>query len=198
MTKTKVMLAEQSCIITEGLIKILSGDKTFEIFVPMQDLDYLDSRIAATKPDILLLNPSLLPLQKRPAVSAIIQDNPHMAVVALVYQYFEISTLNLFHAVLDIREERGRIGEILIQSLNVVSEQLLPQEENSYELSTRETDVLVLISKGLMNKEIADKLNISIHTVISHRKNIIRKTGIHSAAGLAVYAMMNNLIEDAG
>ena len=46
-----------------------------------------------------------------------------------------------------------------------------------------------------MNKEIADKLNVSVHTVISHRKNITRKTGIKSVAGLTIYAMVNNLID---
>ena len=59
-------------------------------------------------------------------------------------------------------------------------------------MTKRERDVLVLVAKGLMSKEIAEQLNISIHTVISHRKNITKKTGIKSVAGLAVYAMLNN------
>ena len=46
------------------------------------------------------------------------------------------------------------------------------------------------------NKEIADVLNVSVHTVISHRKNITHKTGIKSVAGLTVYAMLNNLIDE--
>ena len=45
------------------------------------------------------------------------------------------------------------------------------------------------------NKEIADKYNLSIHTVITHRKNITRKTGIKTVAGLTVYALLNNLID---
>jgi DNA-binding CsgD family transcriptional regulator len=55
----------------------------------------------------------------------------------------------------------------------------------------------VLVAKGLANKEIADKLNISIHTVMSHRKNIAHKTGIKSVAGLTVYALLNNLLDAA-
>ena len=66
----------------------------------------------------------------------------------------------------------------------------------NYELTKRETDVLVLVAKGLMSKEIADRLHISVHTVISHRKNITRKTNIKSVAGLAMYALMNNLVEE--
>jgi len=48
--------------------------------------------------------------------------------------------------------------------------------------------------KGLSNKEISEKLNISIHTVISHSKNISRKTGIKSRSALAIYALTNKII----
>ena len=63
------------------------------------------------------------------------------------------------------------------------------------ELSAREKEILVCVAKGMLNKEIADAENISIHTVITHRKNITRKTGIKTVAGLTVYALLNNLID---
>lgn len=62
-------------------------------------------------------------------------------------------------------------------------------------LSSREIEVLVLITKGLINKEIADKLNISLTTVITHRKNITEKLGIKSVSGLTIYAVMNGYVE---
>jgi DNA-binding CsgD family transcriptional regulator len=62
------------------------------------------------------------------------------------------------------------------------------------DLSDREIEVLVQLVKGLANKEIADKLNISIHTVISHRKNITDKTGIKSLPGLTIYAITNKIV----
>ena len=62
-------------------------------------------------------------------------------------------------------------------------------------LSPREVEVAVLLSKGLINKEIADHLCISINTVITHRRNIARKLQIHSAAGLTIYAIVNNLVD---
>ena len=64
-----------------------------------------------------------------------------------------------------------------------------------HDLSPREIEVLVLITKGLINKEIADKLNISLTTVISHRKNITEKLGIKSVSGLAIYAVMHGYVE---
>ncbi|MBR1808081.1 MAG: helix-turn-helix transcriptional regulator [Paludibacteraceae bacterium] len=75
---------------------------------------------------------------------------------------------------------------------NPVRKQKMQQQE---ELSDREKDVLIEVVKGLSNKEIADALCISIHTVISHRKNISKKLNIHSPAGLTIYAIVNNLVD---
>ncbi|MDE6008477.1 MAG: helix-turn-helix transcriptional regulator [Muribaculaceae bacterium] len=66
--------------------------------------------------------------------------------------------------------------------------------EISGELSGREIEVLRLIAKGKINKEIADELCISINTVITHRKNISVKLGVKSASGMSLYAMMNGII----
>lgn len=67
--------------------------------------------------------------------------------------------------------------------------------ETDNQLSAREIDVLKLLVKGLSNKEVANKLFISTHTVMSHRKNISRKLAIKSVAGLTVYAILNGIID---
>ena len=63
------------------------------------------------------------------------------------------------------------------------------------ELSEREKDVLIQVVRGLSNKEIADVLCISTHTVITHRTHITRKLNIHSTAGLTIYAIVNHLVD---
>lgn len=63
------------------------------------------------------------------------------------------------------------------------------------ELSLREQEVLVLLVRGFINKEIADRLSISLTTVITHRKNITEKLGIKSLSGLTIYAVMHGWIE---
>ena len=68
-------------------------------------------------------------------------------------------------------------------------------QETTNELTPREIDVLRLVTKGLTNKEIGDKLNIGLTTVISHRKNITAKLGIKSASGLAIFAVMHGYVE---
>lgn len=72
---------------------------------------------------------------------------------------------------------------------------MIPPAHHQELLSAREIEVLVLITKGMINKEIADKLNISLTTVITHRKNITEKLGIKSVSGLTIYAVMNGYIE---
>ncbi len=62
-------------------------------------------------------------------------------------------------------------------------------------LSDREKDVVIAVVQGMTNKEIADHLCIAINTVITHRRNIAKKLQIHSAAGLTIYAIVNNLID---
>ncbi len=67
-------------------------------------------------------------------------------------------------------------------------------ETNNKDLSCREIDVLQQIVRGHTNKEIAEHLNISLNTVLSHRKNITAKLGVKTVSGLTFYAIMNGLI----
>ncbi len=62
-------------------------------------------------------------------------------------------------------------------------------------LSPREIEVTKLLIEGLINKEIAEKLNIALSTVITHRKNIFDKLDIHSLGGLTIYAIMKRYVE---
>lgn len=72
-----------------------------------------------------------------------------------------------------------------------VSEKSSEQET----LSAREKEIIACVVKGMTNKETAESLCLSIHTVITHRRNIARKLQIHSPAGLTIYAIVNKLVE---
>jgi len=87
-----------------------------------------------------------------------------------------------------------KIQSIVSEILNTSNHQTVELAESS-DLTTREKDVLKLVALGHSNKEIADQLFISIHTVISHRKNLTEKLGIKSISGLTVYAILNKLID---
>lgn len=72
-----------------------------------------------------------------------------------------------------------------------IDDQKNNDNDNDSHLTNREIEILKLIVQGHMNKEVADKLNISLNTVLSHRKNIISKTGIKTVSGLTFYAISN-------
>ena len=86
--------------------------------------------------------------------------------------------------------------EIINQLSDIIETHDNSTENSSTELSPREIEVLKLIAMGLINKEIADKLDISLNTVLSHRKNISSKLGIKSVSGLGIYAIMNGYISE--
>lgn len=73
--------------------------------------------------------------------------------------------------------------------------QIINSVDSTETLSEREKEIIVCLVQGMSNKEIASHLFISIHTVITHRRNISRKLQIHSLAGLTLYAIANNLID---
>ena len=184
--KKRLLIVEPSEVIIEGLKSILDGQIRFKVLDPEDNVDRLEERLLATRPDIVLVNPTLLDNPGR------LRGEHSMAIVALVYQYVKQNVLKQFDAVVDIRDSRAEVIETLAQVSPPGDEQ--PVKSN-YELTKRETAVLIQLAQGKTNKEIADALSVSVHTVISHRKNISHKTGIKSVAGLTVYAMLNNLIK---
>ena len=183
--KQRLLIVEPSEVIIEGLKAILKDQIRFKLLEPVTDVDRLEERIIASRPSIVLINPTV--------VNDVMQlpGKQEMTVVALVYQYVSRDALKNYDAMVDIRDSRATIIETLAQASPDESRPV----RNNYELTKRETAVLVQLAQGKTNKEIADALNVSVHTVISHRKNITHKTGIKSVAGLTVYAMLNNLLD---
>lgn len=116
-----------------------------------------------------------------------------------------ISMLNeLFHLQQDLRSHTYIEDNVLVplarmlenpQKYSKLRQDKSASDEQTAELSDREKEILVSVAKGRINKEIAEEHHISINTVITHRKNITRKTGIKTVAGLTVYAILNNLID---
>lgn len=83
--------------------------------------------------------------------------------------------------------------ELIIEIIEAKSHEITePLSDNT--ISDREREIIKHVSKGLTNKEIAEKLYLSPHTVMTHRKNISNKLGIKSISGLTVYAILNNII----
>ncbi len=95
-----------------------------------------------------------------------------------------------FDAKIEIGDNPTEIEELIADALAVDLNQ-----DDEQVLTPREREVVIAVVKGHTNKEIAEELFLSTHTVITHRRNIARKLNIHSPSGLTIYAIINKLVE---
>lgn len=105
---------------------------------------------------------------------------------------------DLFNCEEDLQLHRSVENDLFLPAVELLMErtkgQPLQKNENDESLSEREREIVICIARGMSNKDVADKLFISINTVLTHRKNIFRKLDIHSISGLTIYAVVNGLI----
>lgn len=186
--RNRLVIVEPSAVITEGLKSILADSSAFGIVECTSDLSFCIERLPSTTPNAILIDPTELPVQH---LRNLVSDRT-IALIAVIHTLHDEEQLAQFDAVISIYDS----PQLILRKLHGAVEQCHDESssESGCDLSEREREILVAVAHGLTNKEIADLRNISIHTVISHRKNISRKTGIKSIAGLTVYAIMNNLI----
>ena len=190
----KIIIVEPSPIVSAGLASYFDDIKQVSIVSQLDRIDRMEEKLAAYNPDVLIINPLLIAYDTNEHFLKICRDFSNMIPVALVTSYIDAGILKQFKDVIEINDSKQKV---VTKIFNLLSDNKLTQDKpESIELSNRETDVLVALVKGLTNKEISDKLYISVHTVITHRKNIVRKTGIKSVSGLTVYALLNNLVDE--
>lgn len=191
MKRYRVVIAEPSSIITEGLKSMLTGSE-FEVVGTRTSLQKVAEDFTQLKADVVIAGSQAICSQKQSSIRLAYKELQQTALVMLSTTVSDDDLIRQMDGVVNIYDNASQIERKLLSALE--QSQTNPYSD-SHELSERERDVLVLVANGLANKEIADKLNISIHTVVSHRKNIAHKTGIKSVAGLTVYAMLNNLLD---
>ena len=188
----RVIICEASEIISIGLAEIIDNMAQFDVVSRLDSPEHLSEKITATDANLLIIDPALLGFHNREFLAQLGKEHPQLTIIALATSYLDHSMLTPYHGIIEINDTKSKI----ISKMNEFAQSEVTKNADDVELSKRETDVLVAVAKGMMNKEIADQMNISIHTVISHRKNITRKTGIKSVSGLTVYALLNNLIDE--
>lgn len=189
MDKSRINIAviEPSQIIFEGISNILMKFKKNFYLYRFSDLEELKNSISKLTFNVAVINPSVVQNRLNDFIK-LKNGNPNILWVAMVYSLFDDELLQKFDDTLSVTASLDQIF-YKIEKINSVTNN--SQQED---LSEREIEVLTQMVAGLSNKEIADKLNISIHTVISHRKNITEKTGIKSLSGLTIYAITKKII----
>lgn len=190
-SKKVLAVAETSYIIRKGLVYVLSQLASVGKVVELKEMENINYQLDILRPDAVLINPMLLGHTSRQDIRQQLNLNNKTAVIALVYNLIDEQFYRSYDAVIKINDSESKIEEILLNCLNKEQNNQTDQEE----LSDREKEILISVVKGMSNKEIADHHNISIHTAITHRRNITRKLKVHSISGLTIYAIINKLID---
>ncbi|OFX74693.1 MAG: hypothetical protein A2X12_03545 [Bacteroidetes bacterium GWE2_29_8] len=185
-----IIIADSSYIIYEGLKNIISNGGIRCNIKKVETIEEMYNNGVLLNVDVVFINPILV-MNNTKVFFKLKTQYENINWIAIVYAYHEPKILSLFNEVVTINSVATEILNIITKSGN--KEELINNKKAEI-LSDRETDVLKLLAMGMANKEIADKLSISINTVITHRKNISQKTGIKSLSGLTIYAVIQKII----
>lgn len=193
-TKLKIAIAEPSFIIRCGLESLLKRFAGLHIhLVEIATAESLYESLRSHKPDILIVNPALpgyFTLQRLKEETGCAQ----LKCIALLYAAADGVLLRSYDEQISIYDSPDEVKHKLER---LCADEVPAEAENDEQqsLSAREKEIVVCVVKGMTNREIADRLFLSTHTVITHRRNIARKLQIHSASGLTIYAIVNKLVE---
>ncbi len=185
--RVHVFIAEPSPIIRNGVISVLKGISNIDI-AEISDVTTLMAQISRYMPDILIVNPSYLGLFSLDMLRS--KVGGAIKIIALQYTLLDEAITKQYDDVLSIYSSAEVVKEKLVGVISSSDKSIEKQG-----LSVREKEIVVCIVKGLTNKQIADQLCLSTHTVMTHRRNISNKLEIHSSSGLTIYAIVNKLVE---
>ncbi len=150
----------------------------------------LSQKIIGAKPEFVIIDPeaikdSLIPLLRE------LNEDPEIITIGLVNSSTSDNIISRFSNTLNTTGNKFQ----LIEELQRIVGKEVAKSDNEQLISKRETEILKYLVMGYTNQDVADKLFLSIHTVMTHRKKINRKLGIKTVSGLTVYALMNNIVD---
>lgn len=187
----KIAIAEPAVIIRSGLAATLKRIQGIHIQAfETSSNGLLNNYIRIHKPDILIINPLYWGSIDTHKLKV---ESGHKALkcFALISYLTDDEVVKQFDDKISIYDSVEQLKAKLNRTFEVSNIEV----EDAEILSLREKEILTCVVKGQTNKEIAQSLFLSTHTVISHRRNIVRKLEIHSTAGLTIYAIVNKLVE---
>ena len=189
----KILIIEPSVLIAEGLRHVIDNFAGYDVcgIIRNQEGD-IEAKIDDFNADLVIADPSVFDNRDRAGAHDMIKGIANAPVMALISTAADAAYAYTYDGTIYLSDTSDDIEQKISTVMKAAPAE---QRGEGEELSSREKEILVCVAKGMLNKEIADHFNISIYTVITHRKNITRKTGIKTVAGLTVYALLNNLID---
>ncbi len=207
-----MLVADDHPVVRKGLQSCLSRAGRIRLVGEAADGDDALRKARELKPDVVLMDISMPGMNGLTVTEMLRKELPDMKVLVLSVQRNKDSIFRVIQAGAHGYVSKEAPSEEVIRAIESVhggepffSEEIARAALNEFinsggkkepfsQLTSREREVLVLIAEGQSNKEIADRLNIGVRTIETHRERIMRRLNIHSVAGLTKYAIANGLV----
>jgi DNA-binding NarL/FixJ family response regulator len=183
-----IAIVEPSVIIRNGIVSVLKRLNLDIDIVEISDMPQLQSLLEKHNPDVVIIDPTQIGMFSLQHIKENLSGSKKF--IALQSNLADASALKGYDEFISLYDSAEQI-KAKVES--VISENK-QDDSDKQELSQREKEIVSCIVKGLTNKQIAEVLHLSVHTVMTHRRNISGKLQIHSSAGLAIYAIVNKLV----
>lgn len=215
MNPTRILLADDHTVIRKGLRALLERQDGFTVVAEAADGREAVEAAAAVCPDVVVIDIGMPNLNGIEAARRITEKRPETAVVILSMHADESYVLRALKSGARGYLLKDSPEEDLISSIRAVHQgkaffspeisKMLAEDymrqmrqrgvEDSYELLTpREREILQMLGEGNSNKQVATKLNLSLHTVETHRGNVLEKLNLHSTAEMILYAVRKGIV----
>lgn len=215
MTPIRILLADDHTVVRKGLRLLLESHAGFKVIADAENGREAVALAGEHRPDVVVMDVAMPILNGIEAARQICANLPETAVVFLsmhsdegyvlkalkagarAYLLKDSAEYDLISAVKAVSEGKAffspAISKMLVEDyIRQMKEQNI---EDSYELlTTREREVLQLLAEGRSNKEVASILELSLHTIETHRGNILQKLNLHSGPELILYAIRKDVI----
>lgn len=186
-----IVIAESAPIILSGLVDCLKQIKDLHLRVlEVDSRNSLFDTLSSENIDLTLVNPTFSGLLHPDEIRKS-SKNSEIKIFAIEISKLNRATLSLYDDHIHVTDDLLEIRKKIFSAINLENE----ETEEKESLSVREKEIISHVVKGFTNQEIADKLFLSVHTVMTHRRNIARKLQIHSATGLTIYAIVNHIVD---
>lgn len=213
MSKIRIFLVDDHDMFRDGVKLLLSSDNLAEVVSEARNGKEFLEKVGQVNPDVVLMDISMPEMDGIEASRLAHEKYPNLKILALTmfgdekYYYQMIQTgikgfvlksagiSELIKAISEVAHgENFFSSELLYKLIQNINASKATNGE-AEKLSTREIEVLKLISSGLSNEDMAKQLNISLATVKTHRSNLLSKTASNNTASLIMYALKNKIIE---
>lgn len=208
----KIIIADTTFIIRKGLRTLVSENNQFEYVTEVADDKTLKAALAKNKADVLIVDHCCDDCFSLETISSIKDNNPELNILVIshektVHEIRKIINLGIKNYLLKDCDE-GEITDAIKacakgekyfcgQIIDILLEKEISANDHCVtgSISSRETDIIKLLVSGKRPKEIAAILNLSYHTIVTHKRNIYAKLGISNTIELAQYAYKTGLMK---